>query len=309
MTNSDLPDMENAAPQVAETLPETAQTFPSEASIPEDRESSEALKADLMSPVEDQELSLPDLPGEEEGLHDESEDSFFPEDGDDLDDQLDETLLPDSLAGSAGPVNGEEEPIVPQAVSADELRVAREVIEQKRAYLQEMESLLRYEDKPALIREIHTLEEHLRSLDQMAGSAAGGRDTQAREFSRQYQDHVAQVLRQHPDAGVPGTPFYSRMLELDEQLRVSANPQYHAVDKPLRIAAMVAREMEDMAVLTQAQASGHGIPGASFLPMVASGTARTTSTPVSAAESAIASVNTPDQLDALKRRYFGRTAI
>ncbi len=179
-----------------------------------------------------------------------------------------------------------------------ERQTALEGIQQKRALIAEAEAQLRYEDKPALLRELQELEARLQTLDGAAPRIAAEEEACARDFAQGYAASVNRAIELHPQAGVKGSPFQRRMVEVDRSLRASGDPLFTSVDKPLRLAEMVAREMR----------GGSGGPIFPPLPpLIASGSARTMGTPLSTAESAIASVTNPDQLELLKLQLLGRS--
>ena len=63
------------------------------------------------------------------------------------------------------------------------------------------------------------------------------------QFARAVQESKAEVVRLYPDAGVTGSVFSNKMIEIADRLEKQGNPLVNEADSPLKVARMAAKEL------------------------------------------------------------------
>jgi hypothetical protein len=63
------------------------------------------------------------------------------------------------------------------------------------------------------------------------------------QFARAVQESKAEVVRLYPDAGVTGSVFSNKMIEIADRLEKQGNPLVNEADSPLKVAQMAAKEL------------------------------------------------------------------
>lgn len=99
---------------------------------------------------------------------------------------------------------------------------------------------LRFEDVAKIDRKIRQLDRH-RTVLEREGERQQSQAVQA--YHAKFAQSDAKATELYEAAGKADSPFGKRMAEIDADLEANGDPLYHSPDKPLRIAQMVATEM------------------------------------------------------------------
>lgn len=287
----------------------------------------QAAKAALSSPEVQEDAPVHDTPedADEPAPRDEFGDELAGADAERALEAVEEEMLrqgDDSSAETDWQAEEEVElnPHLPQTV--DELDLVRretaEAIRQQRVAIANADMELRSGDKPALIYELNALEQQLEALDEHAPAVHAHQQQGVGRFVQHYQRSADEVKAIYPEASNLSGAFCRRMAEVDAALEQCGDPRFFQPDKPMIIAQMVAAELQmapggrTRATVESPQPPYASLSGGALQylpPPVASGLARTSMPHVTSAEAAIASVQTPDQLDRLKLQLLGRAAF
>lgn len=66
---------------------------------------------------------------------------------------------------------------------------------------------------------------------------------QQAQFARTVRESEAEAVRLYPDAGITGSVFANKMIEIADPLEKQRNPLIYEADSPLKIAHMAAKEL------------------------------------------------------------------
>lgn len=114
---------------------------------------------------------------------------------------------------------------------------------------------------PVVANQINNLKEDIEKLKKGAASSAGEhakvvelqRENEAlrqeiyqlrkAEFDRAVKESRAEAVRLYPDAGIDGSDFSKKMIEIADRLEAEGNQLVYQADAPLRIAHMAANDL------------------------------------------------------------------
>lgn len=127
------------------------------------------------------------------------------------------------------------DPNKPETIDATTARIA-----DLRAQRRTATTSLEFEKVAELNDQLEDLILHKSNLER-----AGEREQQAQltRYERDFASSERQAAELYPSAGDPNSAFAKRMIEIENTLEETQDPLYNEPEKPLRIAQMVAREM------------------------------------------------------------------
>ena len=99
---------------------------------------------------------------------------------------------------------------------------------------------------PLVADQITQLQEQIETLQKQQELAKQQLEQQVErqaQFAKTVRESDAEVLRLYPDAGVAGSVFANKMLEIADRLEKQQNPLIYEADSPLKIAHMAAEEL------------------------------------------------------------------
>jgi hypothetical protein len=99
---------------------------------------------------------------------------------------------------------------------------------------------LRFEDVGKIDRQIRAHDRHRLNLERQAERQ---QQEAATSYDRDFSAAESKAVELYEFAGNPESPGAQRMREIEAQLRANEDPLYYAANKPLKIAQMVAAEM------------------------------------------------------------------
>lgn len=129
----------------------------------------------------------------------------------------------------------QEESQLPQTVDA-----VTESIKQLRAERKKANAELRFEDSSDISDRLEDLIEHKSKLERQAEQSQIAKATQ---YDRDFTASEAKANELYEFTAQADSPGAKRMLEIEADLKALDDPIYYSPDKPLKIAQMVAREM------------------------------------------------------------------
>lgn len=126
-------------------------------------------------------------------------------------------------------------PALPQTVEATQSAYEHTLAEFRKAM-----SEVRFEDAADLNAKLMQLTLHRSTLERKAEQE---QVQQEQQYTERFQSSVAKAAELYPFAADPASPGGKRMLEIDADLKANDDPLYYSPDRPLKIAQMVATEM------------------------------------------------------------------
>lgn len=126
-------------------------------------------------------------------------------------------------------------PKMPQTVEETQQTIAQKLVDYKKAMAE-----VRFEDAADLQAELLTLTGHRSTLERQAEQA---KVNEAKAYDEGFAASHAKATDLYPFAADPTSPGGKRMLEIDATLKANDDPLYYSPDRPLKIAQMVAAEM------------------------------------------------------------------
>lgn len=160
---------------------------------------------------------------------------------------------------------------------------------------------LRFEDVAKIDRATRKLDRHRLQLKEDGHRQQA---EQAASYDRQFTASEAKAAELYAFATDPESPGGKRMIEIEADLKANGDPLYNSPDKPLRVAQMVAAELNiaprkkgaPAAPAKPAAAPVAAAPKKGILPTGGSRTAPVTQTPESAVTAKFKDVKNPTQL-------------
>lgn len=128
-----------------------------------------------------------------------------------------------------------EGPVLPATVEATQQSISQKLASYKKAMAE-----VRFEDAADLQAEILTLTGHRSTLERRDETAQ--RDAAAKA-DRDFDSSHAKAVELYAFASDPASPGGKRMLEIEAELQDNDDPLYNSPHKPLKIAQMVAAEL------------------------------------------------------------------
>jgi len=127
------------------------------------------------------------------------------------------------------------EPQLPQTVEEVDAQIKQLRADRKKAY-----SDLKFEDASDLDEKIEDLISHRGEIKRQADTRQA---EQAAEYDRTFDTSAAKAADLYPNSADPNSEFGKRMIEIERHLKANDDPLYHSPQKPLKIAQMVAAEL------------------------------------------------------------------
>jgi DNA repair exonuclease SbcCD ATPase subunit len=100
--------------------------------------------------------------------------------------------------------------------------------------------------QPAVADQITQLQEQIETLQKQQELEKQQLEQQIErqtQFARTVRESEAELLRLYPDAGITGSVFANKMIEIADRLEKQQNPLVYEADSPLKIAHMAAKEL------------------------------------------------------------------
>ena len=127
------------------------------------------------------------------------------------------------------------EPTMPKTVQDTQSTYDQTFVEYRKAM-----SEVRFEDAADLNAKLMQLTLHRSTLERRAEQ---DKVQQEQKYTERFESSVAKASDMYPFAADPMSPGGKRMLEIDAALKQNEDPLYYSPDRPLKIAQMVAAEM------------------------------------------------------------------
>ncbi len=123
-------------------------------------------------------------------------------------------------------------PQTPEAVDA--------TLEQLETDMEKAEVELRFEEASKLRRKIRQLDRHRLTLER---DAERQQTAAVQEYSTKFAQAESKAVELYAFAADPESPGGQRMKEIEDAMETTGDPLFHSPDKPLKIAQMVAAEL------------------------------------------------------------------
>lgn len=192
-------------------------------------------------------------------------------------------------------------PVMPQTIEDTQTAYEQTFAEYRKAM-----SEVRFEDAADLNAKLIQLTQHRSTLERRGEQE---KVQQERQYNERFESSVAKATDLYAFAADPASPGGKRMLEIDADLKANDDPLYYSPDRPLKIAQMVAAELN-----IAPKKKGQPAPAPAAVPapaapkkgIVPQGSSRTVPpAPKPAVDPEIASIQTPLDL----RKQFKRFGI
>lgn len=144
-------------------------------------------------------------------------------------------VKPEQQQAAETPKADPAKPALPTSIEAVDQAIENFEAEREKALTE-----LRFEDVAKIDRQIRTHDRHRLNLEREAERTEAKR---AAEYSKAFEASDAKAVELYPQAADPESPFGQRMREIESEMETLGDPLFNSPDKPLKIAQMVAAEM------------------------------------------------------------------